>query len=70
MWFAFSHSGSMVLSVEIEHNLWGEVLQYLSNGYIPHDNIHEINTWKCPIHSVVIWQLYPKYSIGGVNMGE
>ena len=28
-------------------------------GYIPYDNIHEINPWQCPIQTQ---QLYAKYS--------
>ena len=26
--------------------------------YIPHDNIHEINTWKCPIQTQYRFRLY------------
>ena len=43
--------------------------------YISHDNIDEINTWKCPIQAVVRLYRYSSfmlinYTIGGVDMGE
>ena len=42
--------------------------------YIPHDNIHVINTYMVP-HATILWsgyieQLYVKYSTDCVNMGE
>ena len=41
--------------------------------YIFQDNIHEINTWECPIQTLWVGytkKLYAKYSISGVSLGE
>ena len=49
-------------------NIWDAI-----DWYISHENINEFNTWKCYIHTVwlgYVLQIYAKYSIGGVSMGE
>ena len=42
----------------------------LNLGYVPHDNIHEINTPSVPFKHSVVRELCAEYSLGGVNMGD